>query len=333
MRGNRRRSVSREGRRTIDNLAHTLAGAALGEAGLKEKTGLGLPTLMIAANLPDVDILALAFGENLAFRRGLTHGPIGLLILPPLLVGTMMLFDRWQARRGKRPEKRLPLHAGWLLALAYIGALSHPALDWLNTYGVRCLAPFSDRWFYGDTLFIIDVWMWTMLTIGVVWSQRRRRRDAVKVRTPAVAAIGALVLYIAAMKGFSEYAELRVQDDLANEFGELETVVASPVPIILYERELIYRTADRRIGHGYIAPGEWHIGRSPEPDNMDDPRVTLAAAQSDDLRDFLFWSRLPFARFEGQRVIVGDARYGSLPTNTTFTVEVELGAGTPPLRE
>ena len=36
----------------MDNLAHTLAGAALGEAGLKKKTGLAMATLMIAANLP-----------------------------------------------------------------------------------------------------------------------------------------------------------------------------------------------------------------------------------------------------------------------------------------
>jgi inner membrane protein len=105
----------------LDNLAHTLAGAALGETGLKKKTGLGMATLIIAANLADIDALGLLFGENLAWRRGWTHGPIAMLVLPPLLVGAMVLFDRWQDRRGKRPAERLPLHTGWLLALAYIG--------------------------------------------------------------------------------------------------------------------------------------------------------------------------------------------------------------------
>ena len=100
----------------MDNLAHTLAGAALAEAGLKQKTGLGLATLMIAANLPDIDVIALAFGENLAVRRGITHGPLGLLILPVLLTGIMLWFDRWQQRRGTRPESRLPVRPGWLLA-------------------------------------------------------------------------------------------------------------------------------------------------------------------------------------------------------------------------
>jgi hypothetical protein len=121
----------------LDNLAHSLAGAALGEAGLKKKTGLGMATLIIAANLPDIDALGLLFGENLAWRRGWTHGPIAMLVLPPLLVGAMVLFDRWQARRGTRPAERLPIHVGWLLALAYVGWASHPLLDFMNTYGIQ----------------------------------------------------------------------------------------------------------------------------------------------------------------------------------------------------
>ena len=60
----------------MDNLAHSLVGVALGEAGLKKKTGLGMATLIVAANIPDLDALGLLVGENLAWRRGWTHGPI-----------------------------------------------------------------------------------------------------------------------------------------------------------------------------------------------------------------------------------------------------------------
>ena len=171
----------------MDNLAHTLVGAALGQAGLKRKTGLGMATLMIAANLPDLDVIGLAFGENLAWRRGWTHGPLALVILPLLLAWIMVAYDRWQARRGKRPEGRLPVRFKWVLALAYIGALTHPLLDFLNTYGIRCLMPFSERWFYGDALFIIDLWLWSALGLGIWLSRRRERAGRVSPGFPALA--------------------------------------------------------------------------------------------------------------------------------------------------
>lgn len=55
-----------------------------------------------------------------------------------------------------------------LLGVAFLGVWSHPLLDLLNTYGVRLLMPFSDTWFYGDTLFIIDPWFWLLAGAGVV---------------------------------------------------------------------------------------------------------------------------------------------------------------------
>ena len=35
--------------------------------------------------------------------------------------------------------------------------------------------PFSSRWFYGDTLFIVDPWVWLALALGVYFSRRRER--------------------------------------------------------------------------------------------------------------------------------------------------------------
>jgi hypothetical protein len=43
----------------MDNLCHTLVGAALGEAGFKRRTRFASATLMIASNLPDIDVLGL----------------------------------------------------------------------------------------------------------------------------------------------------------------------------------------------------------------------------------------------------------------------------------
>lgn len=162
----------------MDNLTHSLVGAVLGQAGLKRTTGLAMPALIIGANLPDVDAACffwLEGTEHLAFRRGITHGPPALVLLPLVLAGLLWAFDRWQAKRGTRPEGRLPVRFGWLYAMAFVGCLSHPFFDWLNAYGIRLLEPFSSEWFYGDTLFIIDPWLWALL-IGFVWWSRRREK-------------------------------------------------------------------------------------------------------------------------------------------------------------
>jgi hypothetical protein len=85
---------------------HSLAGAALGEAGLKRRAGLGLAALIIGANLPDVDVIAIPFRESLAFRRGWTHGPLAVLVLPVLLTLALVGWVRLQTRRGRRPAGR-----------------------------------------------------------------------------------------------------------------------------------------------------------------------------------------------------------------------------------
>ena len=160
----------------MDNLTHSLVGALIGQAGLKRKTGLAMPALIIGANIPDIDaacFLWLDGVQHLAFRRGITHGPIAWVLLPLLLAGGLWWFDRWQARRGKRPEGRLPVHFGWLYGLSLLATLTHPALDWLNVYGIRLLEPFSSRWFYGDTLFIIDIWLWALMGFATWFSLRK----------------------------------------------------------------------------------------------------------------------------------------------------------------
>lgn len=159
----------------MDPVAHTLVGATLAETGLKRATPLATATLLIGANLPDVDALAGLMGRDasLAFRRGWTHGVLAMAVLPAVLAGVMVLWDR-RVRRRRHPDAA-PARAGPLLGLAYLGVLTHPFLDWLNTYGVRLLMPFDDRWFYGDALFIVDPWMWLLMAAPVVLARSRGR--------------------------------------------------------------------------------------------------------------------------------------------------------------
>ena len=144
----------------LDPLTHTLTGAALANTRVAQGTRMALPTLLIAVNLPDIDVFSYFAGGDaaLGFRRGWTHGILAMAVLPYVLAWLMVWIDRFLAKRWADPQPGADF--GRLLPLAYVGVLSHPLLDWLNTYGIRLLMPFDDRWFYGDTLFIIDPWIW-----------------------------------------------------------------------------------------------------------------------------------------------------------------------------
>lgn len=301
----------------MDNLTHSLAGGVLGQMGLKRKTGLAMPTLMIGANLPDIDAWATIYGmEHLAMRRGLTHGPIALILLPILLWVVMLTYSRWRTNAS-----RLPIHRGWLLALAYIGVLSHPALDWLNNYGIRLLEPFSSQWFYGDTLFIIDVWIWLALIIGVGLSVRRERRGAANWRTPAIASFAALCLYILANGLITGRAEQQTQAYLENSLGRTPTiVVANVVPIIFWEREMLWRDAQLFGGGRYTLMSGVSLDAETAPIGMDNPLVERARAADPVVRAFLFWSRMPIARVEKGQLVIQDQRFYNPIVRGRFTV-------------
>ena len=85
----------------MDNICHTLVGLALGEAGLKRKAPLGNATLLIGANLPDVDALTYVFGSPVAalgFRRGWTHGVLAMAVWPFVLAGLMLWLEGLRTR-------------------------------------------------------------------------------------------------------------------------------------------------------------------------------------------------------------------------------------------
>ena len=160
----------------MDNICHTLVGAALGEAGLKRSSRLAIPALLLGANLPDVDVLAYLNSPlaALAFRRGWTHGPLGLLVLSALLAALLAGLDRLRRKDDDSP----PAAFGPLFLVILAAALTHPVLDFLNNYGVRWLMPVDRSWYYGDALFIVDPWVWAALLVGIFWSRRWERSAA-----------------------------------------------------------------------------------------------------------------------------------------------------------
>ncbi|WMW59130.1 metal-dependent hydrolase (plasmid) [Agrobacterium pusense] len=321
----------------MDNLAHTLVGAALGYAGLKSRTGLGMATLMISANLPDIDVLGIPFGETLAWRRGWTHGPISLVILPIILTACVVAYDRWQIRRRTRPSTRGFVRAGWVLLSSYIGLISHLLLDYLNTWGIRLLMPFSERWFYGDTLFIVDIWLWLIFGIAVWYSAKRTKHQEPNPSYPARTALLLVIAYIAVMYAAGRIAELHVRNELrAAGHSEPLRVLASPVLLDPLRRQILLETKDSYIFGTIVWTPDARLTLEPEvvPTNMDDDAIARAARQEKTIADFLYWSRYPFATIrrdvEGIEVIIGDARYGRRPQDGPFSVRAILPLeGTP----
>ena len=287
----------------MDNLTHSLAGAILGQMGLKKLTGRAMPTLIIAANIPDIDAFASVLGtESLAIRRGITHGPIALAMLPLLLTGLILLYNRW------RPSQQ-PVRPGALLVLAYIGTLSHPALDWLNSYGIRLLEPFSSRWYAGDTLFIVDVWIWATLIICFFWSRRREKKGGDWQR-PAWIGFTAICAYIVANGLITGRAEAQTAEVLRQRGTEPTLVVANPVPARFWTRRMLWRDGAEHGAGAYLLGGGAWLTELPRNNNLENPALA-GARNRPDVKAFLFWSRMPFVAEEDGRTILKDQRFSS----------------------
>jgi inner membrane protein len=307
----------------MDNLTHSLVGALLGQMGLKRKTGLAMPTLIIAASIPDIDAVAtlLSGHQHLAIRRGITHGPPAMLILPLLLWVAMLAYAKWRPN-----EARLPIHKGWLLALAYIGCLSHPLFDWFNVYGIRLLEPFSSQWFYGDTLFIIDVWIWAALAIGVWLSLRRERRGHGNWQRPAWISFTAVCGYIFLNGAITGKAEadglniLRARHDPTATMPD-PMVVASPVPVAFWRREMLWRD-DRDFGSGsYVLGQRLSLDVKGRPHGIDRLTLSYLEMRLENGSAYLFWSRMPVVQTMTPSPLVYDQRFTDPRVGDRFTLK------------
>ncbi|MBA3241858.1 MAG: metal-dependent hydrolase [Acidobacteria bacterium] len=146
----------------MDNLTHTLVGLAAARAGLERASPYATAVCVVAANLPDADIIALLGGQwfYLEHHRGITHSIAGTLALALALPVLFYYGERLIARlRGTEPRARLK----GLLLCSLIVSASHPLLDWTNNYGVRPLLPWDGLRIYGDLVFILDPWLWLAL--------------------------------------------------------------------------------------------------------------------------------------------------------------------------
>jgi inner membrane protein len=294
----------------MDNLCHTLAGAALGEAGLKRRSALGMATLMIASNLPDIDVAVFATDTlAMSFRRGWTHGIVAQLVLPPLLALVMFAWGRAR-QRSDRPLANL----SGLLLLSYLGTWLHVFMDWLNSYGVRLLKPFSDRWFYGDALYIIDPILYVVFGLGIVLTRMAASRGRAHPWRYARTALAVAGVYAALMLMSNWWARAEVSRGLERAGRGGQRFMVTPVLGNPFRREVIVDMGDR-YEKGFLwfeplphfRPAGYGVAT-----NAADPAAMQAAA-TPRFQAFLMWSRFPFFVVERTRagtvVVINDYRY------------------------
>ena len=311
----------------MDNLCHTLAGAALGDAGLKRRTPLAMGTLVVASNLPDIDVAVFATDMlAVSFRRGWTHGVLSMAVLPAMFAGIVFALDRAHAFRTR---ERASLRE--LLLLTYIATWLHVFMDYLNSYGVRLLMPFSNRWFYGDALYIVDPLLYLLLggaiAIGRVW-ERRGHGAPWRASRIGLALAGA---YVVLMLASNLWARAEVREGLERAGRPPDTrFMVTPVFAAPLRREVIVDTGGRyEKGLLWFEPAPHFRPAGYGVDTNRSHPVARAAAEMPLFQSYLRWSRFPFfviaTTGDATRVYLNDYRYsGESATGGWAGVDLQL---------
>lgn len=316
----------------MDNICHTLVGAALAKSGLERRTALGGATLMIGANFPDIDVVAVPLGMSFEWRRGVTHGLLALVVLPFVLTSVMLAWDHF-VRRRRAGASHEPADLRGLLLLSTLSMLTHPVLDWMNVYGVRWLMPFDGTWFYGDALFIVDPWIWGALAVGVVASRRRwRAGDPAGAGRPAVIAMALVSSYILGMLVLGEVGERIARRGLTAEgVRKVDRIMAGPVPVNPFRRQVVASVdsgVQYRFGEVRWTPeASFALEEFAVQSNRDHPVAGLAQSTPRG-SGFVQWARFPFfvidRREEQATIWIGDARYTVDPEVSWAAVRVNM---------
>ena len=162
----------------MENLAHSLCGLRIAELGYRERVGpRALWIGVVAANLPDLDVLLFAWDRQEATwqHRGLTHSFFGWPILA--------LAGAWASRRWTRTGRYRDHLELWAL-----GLLSHVLLDWPTTYGTQLFWPLTDTRFSLRWIFILDPMFWVLLGVLPLALRRFGAGSAAKAGLASLAA-------------------------------------------------------------------------------------------------------------------------------------------------
>lgn len=308
----------------MDNLTHSLVGLFLSRVGLNRISPDTTAVTVVAANLPDADIISGLGGAPayLEWHRGITHSLAG----SPFVAFAALLMVRAFTRRRERWA------ASWLAA--WVAVLSHIVLDLTNDYGVRVFAPFNESWFHWDFSYVIDPWIWTGLVLAafapmlarLVSSEIGKRPKAYPSRVwPAVGLIflfswdlGRWILHERAMAVLN--ARIYGNDRPAD-------IAAFATPVRPWEWDALVETSDRAFLYeldltGYFDPDQakYFYRAGPGP-------ALVALRRQPGFSALIGFSQYPLWRVEGSpedaTYRLTDLRFGD-PVRGTFTCSARV---------
>jgi inner membrane protein len=313
----------------LEPITHFLFGACMGRAGLNRKTALATLTLTLAAEAPDLDVLAGIRGPAFGFahHRGFTHSFLGVLLDSIVVLAFVYLVWRLRGRRTK--DTTLPPRWGLLFFYACLAGLSHILLDFTNNYGVRPFWPFSEKWYSWDIVFIVEPVMLVFMVLGLIapalFSLIDREIGARSRGTRGRLAATLALIGIVLLWGLRDYEHRRAVNALeARTYNNADPIRVSAYPRWIdpfhwdgvVETPAFFALAPVNSLLPEVDPeGRLDIHYKPE-----ETPITLAAKNSYVGRVFLDWAQYPITETEalespegGYIVHFQDLRYERIP--------------------
>ncbi|MCB0405727.1 MAG: metal-dependent hydrolase [Bdellovibrionales bacterium] len=161
----------------MDNITHSLIGIAIAEEAVQYRRYRGeevskishvsmWSVSLLANNVPDLDFFYSPITKGplgyLLHHRGHTHTLAALLPQALVVLLPFYFYNRWKNARLDNKDFR------YLWLMAVFGIAVHIFLDGLNSYGIHPFWPFQNSWYYDDSVFIVEPWIWITLIPALV---------------------------------------------------------------------------------------------------------------------------------------------------------------------
>lgn len=161
----------------MDNITHSVIGLVAGDCLHRatdrhdtpstERKRCFLLASVLGSNVPDLDIIYKFFYPHpvgtLLHHRGYTHTLFWAIPQALVVIGFLYLL------RGGLISKRISTR-DWMLVFgtSFVGVLLHIFADSWNSYGVHPFYPFDNKWYFGDSMFIIEPFLWAICGAWII---------------------------------------------------------------------------------------------------------------------------------------------------------------------